>query len=293
MQANRCSFHSASAVPSWAFTGGGPPFADWQVRRAFATPYAEAMTPQDNQPTPQDGLPAQWIPALILIAVGALFFLNNLHIIAFHDIFEYWPVALVAWGIFKVVDQPEPKDKVVGGILIGIGGVLLSINLGFLHMGWGDLWPLILIAVGVLMLTDRLFGPGMGWAARSNRHADWADKFNWRGNKLNESAVFWGGKRVITDPDFQGGKVECVFGGLEIDLRGATMLRDYAVLKLDAVFGGADIKVPAAWEVVMKGSGVFGGFADQTQHPDHNLNPNPKRLIVKGGAVFGGVTIKN
>jgi len=45
------------------------------------------------------------------------------------------------------------------------------------------------------------------------------------------------------------------------------MLRDYAVLKLDAVFGGADIKVPAAWEVVMKGSGVFGGFADQTQHP--------------------------
>ena len=205
MQANRCSFHSASAVPSWAFTGGGPPFADWQVRRAFATAYAEAMTLQDNQPTPQDGLPAQWIPALILIAVGALFFLNNLHIIAFHDIFEYWPVALVAWGIFKVVDQPEPKDKVVGGILIGIGGVLLSINLGFLHMGWGDLWPLILIAVGVLMLTDRLFGPGMGWAARSNRHADWADKFNWRGNKLNESAVFWGGKRVITDPDFQGG----------------------------------------------------------------------------------------
>jgi len=87
-----------------------------------------------NQPSGRSA--RQWIPALILIAVGALFFLNNLHIIAFHDIFEYWPVALVAWGIFKVVDQPEPKDKVVGGILIGIGGVLLSINLGFLHMGW-------------------------------------------------------------------------------------------------------------------------------------------------------------
>jgi hypothetical protein len=98
---------------------------------------------------------------------------------------------------------------------------------------------------------------------------------------------------VITAADFQGGKVDCVFGGFEIDLRGATMLRDYAVLKVDAVFGGAEIKVPAAWEVVMKGSGVFGGFADQTQHPDRNLNPNPKRLIVKGGAVFGGVTIKN
>jgi hypothetical protein len=33
--ANRCSFHApASAALSWAFTGGGPLFTDWQVRRA-------------------------------------------------------------------------------------------------------------------------------------------------------------------------------------------------------------------------------------------------------------------
>jgi len=251
------------------------------------------MTPQNNEQRPQDGFPAQWIPALVLITVGALFFLNNLHIIAFREIFEYWPVALVAWGIFKVVDQPEPKAKVFGGILIGIGGILLSINLGFLRMGWGDLWPLILIAVGVLMMTDRLIGPRTEWAGKWNRHAEWADKWNTRVNKLNESAVFGGGKRVITDADFQGGKVDSVFSGFEIDLRGATMLRDSAVLKVDAVFGGAEIKVPAAWEVEIRGSGVFGGFVDQTQHPDRTLNPNPKRLIVKGDAVFGGVTIKN
>ena len=251
------------------------------------------MTPQDNQQEPQSGFPAQWIPALVLIAVGAIFFLNNLHIIAFHDIFVYWPVTLVAWGIFKVVDQPEARDKVFGGILIGVGGILLSINLGFLQMGWGDLWPLILIAVGVLMLTDRLFGAPKGWSDRLNRHADWASKFNVRVNKLNESAVFGGGKRVVTDGDFQGGKVDCVFGGFDIDMRGATMLRDSAVLEVNAVFGGADIKVPPAWEVVMKGAGVFGGFTDLTQHPDRSLNPNPKRLIVKGAGVFGGVTFKN
>jgi hypothetical protein len=250
------------------------------------------MTPQDNRQIPNEGLPAQWIPAMVLIGVGALFLLNNLGIIRFHDIFVYWPVALIAWGVFKVVDQPATKDKVVGAILIGIGGILLMGNLGIPHMGWGDLWPLILIAIGVLMMTDRLGGPHVGWASRADV-SDWADKFNWRGNQFHESAVFWGGKRVITDADFQGGKVECVFGGFEIDLRGATMLRDHAVVKVDAVFGGAEIKVPAAWEVVMKGTGVFGGFVDQTQHPDRNLNPNPKRLIVKGGAVFGGVTIKN
>ncbi len=252
------------------------------------------MTPQDNQQSPQEGgLPAQWIPALILIAVGAIFFLNNLNIIRFHDIFVYWPVVLIAWGVFKVVDQPEARDKVLGGILVGLGGILLMANLGIPHMGWGDLWPLILIAVGVLMMTERLFGSRTDWAGRWARHADWADRFNMRVNKLNESAVFGGGKRVVNDPDFQGGKVDCVFGGFEIDLRGATMLRDHAVMKVDAVFGGAEIRVPAAWEVDIKASGVFGAFVDQTQHPDRNLNPNPKRLIVKGGAVFGGVTIKN
>jgi len=251
------------------------------------------MTPQNNQPEPREGVPAQWIPALALIAVGAIFFLNNLNIIAFHDIFVYWPVALVAWGIFKVVDQPDTKDKVVGAILIGIGGILLMGNLGIPHMGWGDLWPLILIAVGVLLLTDRLTGYSTGWATKGDRRANWGGKFNWRSGKLHESAVFWGGKRVIVDPDFQGGKVECVFGGFDIDLRGAGMERDYAVLKVDAVFGGAEIKVPTTWEVDMQGSGVFGGFVDETQHPDRRLNPNPKRLIVKGGAVFGGVAVKN
>jgi hypothetical protein len=251
------------------------------------------MTPQPNQPDPRDGLPTQWIPALVLIAVGAIFFLNNLQIIRVHDIFVYWPVALVAWGIFKVVDQPEARDKVVGAVLIGIGGILLMGNLGIPHMGWGDLWPLILIAVGVLMITDRLGGPGNSWTGKWGQPGGMANRVNWRSGPLRESAVFGGGKRVINDPDFQGGKVECVFGGFEIDLRGATILHDYAVIKVDAVFGGAEIKIPTTWEVELRGSGAFGGFADNTQHPDRNLIPNPKRLIVKGGAVFGGVTIKN
>ena len=267
-------------------------------------PYTNGATPPDDQPAAHEGLPVQWIPALILIGVGSIFFLNNLGIVRFHDIFQYWPVALVAWGIFKVIDQPEARDKVIGGILVAIGGILLAINLDFLHMGWGDLWPLILIGAGILMLTDRLMAPRTSWSDRWSAHAaEWADKWErnadrferraWRGRRLRESAVFWGGKRVINDRDFEGGKVDCVFGGYEIDLRGADMTRDFAVLKVDAVFGGAEIKIPASWDLEVRGSGVFGAFVDDTQHPDRNLIPNPKRLIVKGGAVFGGVTIKN
>jgi len=65
------------------------------------------------------------------------------------------------------------------------------------------------------------------------------------------------------------------------------------VLELNAVFGGIEAKVPESWSVIMKGAGVFGGFVDSTNQPDPRLYPSPKRLIVKGGAVFGGVEVKN
>jgi len=65
------------------------------------------------------------------------------------------------------------------------------------------------------------------------------------------------------------------------------------VLDLNAVFGGIEAKIPESWAVVVKGTGVFGAFVDNTLQPDPRIFPNPKRLICKGGAVFGGVEIKN
>jgi hypothetical protein len=70
-------------------------------------------------------------------------------------------------------------------------------------------------------------------------------------------------------------------------------VEDEAVLELNAVFGGIEVKLPESWSVVMKGAGVFGAFQDSTVQPDPRIYPSPKRLIVKGGAVFGGVELKN
>lgn len=88
------------------------------------------------------------------------------------------------------------------------------------------------------------------------------------GYRLRESAVFGGGKRRITAQDFAGGKI-------------------------DAVFGGTELRIPETWSAVVQGQGVFGGFADSTRQPDPLRTPNPKRLFVKGSAVFGGVEVKN
>ncbi len=226
------------------------------------------------------------VPAIVLIGVGAIFFLNNLHILSWRDISAYWPVALIAAGLYKIVDSDDGSRRTVGGVLMAIGGLLLAANLGYLDFTWREMWPLLLIGLGLLMLFERA-----GWS--------WAGRFSWPAaaasgaNVLFETAVFSGGKRRLVVSDFRGGKVDAVFGGFEIDLRNCDIAGDAAVLELNAVFGGVELRVPENWAVVCKGVGVFGGYSDETRHPTAAQFPNLKQLICKGGAVFGGVVIKN
>ena len=90
-----------------------------------------------------------------------------------------------------------------------------------------------------------------------------------------------------------GPGAQVLFGGIEVDLRDADMETPAVVLHANAVFGGIEIRVPDTWYVETRGQGVFGGYTDETMPPDVVHYPNPKRLVVKGAAVFGGVVVKN
>ncbi|HXO87126.1 MAG TPA: DUF5668 domain-containing protein [Candidatus Acidoferrales bacterium] len=135
---------------------------------------------------------------------------------------------------------------------------------------------------------------------------------NWRGGRnysqtgapyLNEVNIFWGGKKKIIAKNFSGGEVVAIFGGFEIDLTEAGMQGDQIVIDVVNIFGGGEIRVPGNWEVVMETVGIFGGCSDRTYHPEHPpqgaTNPDgtpvaqPKKLIIKGVAIFGGLGIKN
>lgn len=237
------------------------------------------------------------VPGLVLVAIGALFLLDNLHIVHVSTWFAYWPVILIAIGLVKLVDSTHTGGRIAGGVLMGVGGLFLADNLGYLSID--QMWPLALIAVGVFLLWNRL-RPGYDyrqwWGRWQPRNRPWThqehfdDSSLW-GNKIHEVNVFSGTRRVITDQDFRGGKVDCVFGGITLDLTGANIAGDKAVLRVSAVYGGAVIRIPTHWDVVIRGGGFFGGYSDQTVHPPRT--PETKRLIVKGGAVFGGVTFKN
>jgi hypothetical protein len=228
----------------------------------------------------QAGAAERLVPAIVLIGIGALFLLNNLHIVYAREILRYWPAIVIAVGIVKLVDSSDTSGRAAGGVIVGVGAILMARSLGYLDVSIGELWPLILIGAGLMMLFERTgFQIGEKWKGGAT------------GTK--ESAIFSGGKRVINDQNFTGAKYDAVFGGFELDLRKADIAGNEAVLELNAVFGGIEAKIPESWSVVVKGAGVFGAFQDSTIQPDPRIFPNPKRLVLKGGAVFGGVEVKN
>jgi len=235
---------------------------------------------QDSQQAQAGSDTQRFLPAVILIVVGGIFLLDNLHIFPGRDVWEYWPVALMVAGAFKLADSPEPRGRTLGGILLAAGGILLASNLGLIPIDIGDLWPLALIAAGVFMLLNRTGNP-------------WRYRDAFRPNVTQETAIFGGGKRTINTNDFKYAKYDAVFGGFEIDFRQADIVGDSATVEINAVFGGAEVRIPSNWSAVLQGAGVFGAFSDESAQPNPATTPNLKRLYFRGAAVFGGVSIKN
>ena len=241
------------------------------------------MHPQYFYRRQDAGTAERLMPAMVLIGIGALFLLSNLHIVLLSDIWRWWPALLVAFGVVKLVDSQQHRGRVVGGTVLVAGALLLASNFGYLDLTIGNLWPLLLIAAGLLMVLDRTLPLPFQNASRSEINV----------NKIHEDAVFSGGKRSITAQNFQGGRVTAVFGGYELDFRRAAIVEDPVVLHVDVVFGGCEMRIPPNWSVSAQGTGVFGAFSDESLQPDPAVYPNIRQLIVKGSAVFGGVVIKN
>jgi predicted membrane protein len=99
-------------------------------------------------------------------------------------------------------------------------------------------------------------------------------------------------ERKVSTDDFQGGQISTTFGGVDIDLRQAGMRGDSAVLDINCIFGGVEIKIPRNWIAVSQVAAIFGGIGNSSAQPASDM-PGVKRLYLKGSVVFGGVEVKN
>lgn len=232
------------------------------------------------------------IGPVILIGLGIVFLLAQFHILSEQRAWNFfWPFLLIVFGVRFLAD----RGRVWLGIaLIAIGALMAGNPLGYWTIDWDKLWPVILIVVGVGLLFSRSRGewrwhapaiPGSPLSPPEPTPEAAA------GARVEGLAVLSGFKRRVTDQNFAGGRLTSVFGGSQVDLLQADIAGDTAVIEVDAVFGGIEIRVPYTWIIDLRGQGIFGGFSDET----HQAVPaqGAKRLIVHGTAMFGGVVVKN
>ncbi len=184
-----------------------------------------------------------------------------------------WPLIFVLAGVARLLEARDPGSL----IWVAVGAALLLHNFGYVDVR--RLWPLGMVLGGVLLVW-RAFVPCR--AARVDT-----------GDRLDALAFMGGSRRSLTTADFQGGSLLAVMGGIEIDLRGASIAAGQATLDAFAMWGGIEITVPRGWAVVNRGIPLLGGFEDSTQPPESSQAGAPPRLIITGLALMGGVEVKN
>jgi predicted membrane protein len=214
---------------------------------------------------------------VFIVVIGLLALLEKLNLFQSFSVWHFWPLVFVAAGFLKIQSAKVRSATVLGFALIALG-VIMTLNLmGIINVSLHDWWPVLLIAIGGYIIFK---GRNAERDAQGQMLSD---------NSFLDITVMMGGnKTVCKSQNFKFGDITAVMGGVELDLRGASMESE-AVLDVWATWGGIIIWIPADWTVVNKGTALMGGIEDKTTAaPGSN-----KRLILTGTAIMGGVEIKN
>jgi predicted membrane protein len=218
----------------------------------------------------------------LILIIGVLSLVDNLNIFSTRDLLQFWPMAFIALGTLKIVQANNNSGYLIGSALIFVGVAMTLRHLGIIHYSMREFWPVILIAGGLFVIfKDRMSGNKeiTGIEGMTDSSTD---------SKIDVVAVMSGNVGKNSSPDFRGGEITAIMGGVELDLRGASITSE-AVLNVFAVWGGISVKVPSDWTVINNGMALMAGIEDKTV-PAMNSS---KRLIITGHAVMGGVEIKN
>ena len=222
-----------------------------------------------------------------IIVVGLFALLDNLHLFDAHRVQPFWPLVFVALGALKLSQARRFGHVIWGGALMVLGAGMTLQNLGMIHFEWRQLWPVVLILVG-LSVVSKSFRPRADDGSFVSPGPGQRDERLEHGARIDASATMSGIVLKNDSQEFVGGSINAVMGAVEIDLRQAAIATE-AVLHLSIIMGGVEIRVPREWSISVNGSPMLGGIEDKTVPP---MTPG-KRLVIEGSVIMGGVEISN
>ncbi|MFZ6798308.1 LiaI-LiaF-like domain-containing protein [Undibacterium sp. Di24W] len=217
----------------------------------------------------------------IIIIIGALALVDNLRLFDTRDILQFWPTVFIAVGLLKLSQANSRSGYLIGGGLVTAGTIITLNRLGIINFHMRDWWPLLLIGAGLLVIFKDKSSKLLDLVKPSTTPIT-------SDSQVDIVAIMSGNQGNVASNDFRGGSITAIMGGVELDLRNATIQTE-AVLNVTAFWGGIALKIPSDWTVVNNGMAFLGGIEDSSV-PSMTAG---KRLVITGMAVMGGVEIKN
>jgi len=230
------------------------------------------------------------VVAICLIVVGGMMLGHNLKWIGdgVYRVVISWQMLCIVLGIAALM-----KRFLLGGIaLIAFGVYCLMPQLGGIDRErlWA-FWPVLLIAVGLFILLKRKSKRVPHWEGNDDSGVFLKGKHDIVDGFITVDISFGNVRQAVLDSVFRGGYIDVSFGSVFLDLRRTSLAAAETVLRVDLSFGGAELTVPAHWNVVIETEATLGGSEDRRSLATDIDNEH--KLIIRGNILFSGLQVKS
>jgi len=231
----------------------------------------------------------RFVFGIVLIVLGVILILERLNLIpeSVVSMLLSWQMLLVGIGVLSLIGG----NRTAGIILIVIGGFFMIPELITVpHEIRRIYWPLILVAIGIAVLLRQRDHSKI----TVGENSPFIDPNDHSVNTFDDFVIFGGREIFINSQALAGGKATSIFGGIEFDLRKASLQPGGAVIDCVSLFGGCGFKIPMDWNVKNEVTTIFGAFTDKRgdTYNDRYYDPS-KTIVIKGISMFGGIEVKH
>lgn len=212
---------------------------------------------------------------LIFLGLGIIFLGNNFKFWDIEVFFEGWWTLFIIIPSFIGIFKKGSRISSLFWLIIGVLLLLTCQDIITFKLIKKLILPMIFILVGFCII----FRPRKITDDNYKEIKESKDS-------LNLVAIFSGREEKVTT-EFKGADCISVFGGIDLDLREASLKNDI-VIEIVTCFGGVDILLPENVNVVTSGVPCFSSIENKTI----NQEKSKATIYINYVAIFGGIELK-
>ncbi|MGE5671873.1 MAG: LiaI-LiaF-like domain-containing protein [Fibrobacterota bacterium] len=238
--------------------------------------------------------PRSFIAGAIIIAIGLFLLAKSLGFLPYDiDLHHFWPLILIAVGIFRLIFPSSSSSYFWGTVLIITGALFQAHYLHLISVPIHKMWPLIPIIIGVKIMLRPFFKSGNKYHTAfihcSSDDLVYSQDKASSDDTVSLSLVLSGGKYLFSSQKLKGGYISVSLAGCEIDFTKADFEPDTITIDVNVLLGGIEMRVPETWSVSYAGTPVLGAFENKTRP----VSAPAKKLLIRGSITLAGIEVKN